>query len=290
MTYQSWKTTISPKVHGSWNLHEATSDLALDFFVMTSSISGILGTPGQTNYAAANSFLDFLAHHRQAHGKPAASIVLPMVLGVGVVAKNLELEDSLRRKGIYGIDEEDLLNAFEVAILEQQRQRDIGFAQAQIAHVVVGMDPSRLHEAKREAGGDCAVDVFWASDPRFKTTIHAMGGRNATDNGGKGAQQSVLAAIKGDGISSAEALAAVKGHFVAKLARLLMMDVAEDFNDDGRSVASYGIDSMVGAEIRNWIFTELGMDIPFQQLLGPALTIARFAELVCVNQGIDILL
>ncbi|KAM7220166.1 hypothetical protein V8F06_004494 [Rhypophila decipiens] len=286
MTHQSWKASIGPKVQGSWNLHLATSGLPLDFFLMTSSISGILGTPAQSNYAAANCFLDFLAHHRRAQGKPAVSIVLPMVLGVGVVAENLELEDSLRRKGMYGIDEEDLVHAFEVAILNQKQQQDVdtSFPQAQFAHLVVGMDPFRLHKAKEAAGGDGAVDAFWASDPRCRGTIHGVGRDNARDAGLECSQQSILRLIKGNGVSSDEALEAVKKHFIAKLARVLMMDAA-DFNEESRSVASYGIDSMIGAEIRNWIFTELGFDIAFQQLLGPGLTIAKFAELVCKNKG-----
>ena len=45
---------------------------------------------------------------------------------------------------------------------------------------------------------------------------------------------------------------------------------------------------MIGAELRNWIFKELGLDIAFQQLLGPSLTIRKFSELVVANQGIQI--
>ncbi|KAM7189490.1 hypothetical protein V8F20_010118 [Naviculisporaceae sp. PSN 640] len=280
MTYQSWKSSVSPKVHGSWNLHKATSDLALDFFVMTSSISGTLGTPGQSNYAAANTFLDFFAHHRQAQGKPAVSLALPMVLGVGVVANNVGLEESLRRKGMYGIDEEQLLHAFEVAMLEQKQQQG---ARPRISHLVVGMDPAQLQIAKEEAGDDGAADPFWASDPRFKTTIHAMGENNASQGGCRGSKKSFLVTIKDNGMSPAEALVTIRQHFVAKLAKVLMMNAVEDFNEEGRSVASYGIDSMVGAEVRNWIFTELGLDITFQQLLAPTLTLDKFSELVLVN-------
>lgn len=76
----------------------------------------------------------------------------------------------------------------------------------------------------------------------------------------------------------------MKEDFITKLARILML-APEDFEEDGKSVASYGIDSMIGAQLRTWIFKELAIDIPFQQLLGPSLTITKFAEQVCENQG-----
>ncbi|KXH50581.1 hypothetical protein CSAL01_11461 [Colletotrichum salicis] len=281
MTYENWITSIRPKVLGSKNLHNVTAGLPLDFFLMTSSVSGILGTPTQSNYAAANSYMDALARLRRAQGKPACAVILPMVLGVGVVAQNLELEDSLKRKGMYGIDEEALLESFEVAILEQQQQK------AEFDHLVVGLDPAELHKTSREVAGD--VDAFWAADPRFSGLVHAMqvcgGGSQGASGGDDG---SVLTRVKAAGEDSpGKAARLVRDHFVAKLARVLLVDEA-DFGEEesGRSIASYGIDSMIGAELRNWIFKELSLDIAFQQLLSPSLTISKFADLVCVTQGI----
>ncbi|EXF75878.1 hypothetical protein CFIO01_00363 [Colletotrichum fioriniae PJ7] len=282
MPYENWITSIRPKVLGSKNLHDVTAELPLDFFLMTSSVSGILGTPTQSNYAAANSYMDALARLRRAQGKPACALILPMVLGVGVVAQNLELEDSLKRKGMYGIDEEALLEAFEVAILEQQQQQNTEFD-----HLIVGLDPAELYKTSREVAGD--VDAFWAADPRFSGLVHAMevsgGGSQGASGGDDG---SVLTRIKAAGEDSpAKACRLVRDHFVAKLTRVLLVDEA-DFGEEesGRSIASYGIDSMIGAELRNWIFKELSLDIAFQQLLSPSLTISKFAELVCVTQGI----
>ncbi|KAF5651820.1 polyketide synthase [Fusarium sp. NRRL 25303] len=280
MSYESWTTSIQPKVLGSRNLHEATADLPLDFFLMTSSVSGILGTPAQGNYAAANSYMDALARLRRSQGKPACAIILPMVLGVGVVAENLDLENSLTRKCMYGIDEEALLDAFEVSILEQHRQQD---ERASFDHLVVGLDPAELHRASKQAEGD--IDAFWAADQRFSILLDTMNRLDGT-NQGDGEVGSILSRVKA-AESPAQAVSMVRDHFVSKLARVLLLD-AEEFSDEssGRSIASYGIDSMIGAELRNWIFKELGLDIAFQQLLSPSLTIPKFAELVCVSQGI----
>ncbi|HEX7736851.1 MAG TPA: type I polyketide synthase [Ktedonobacteraceae bacterium] len=62
------------KVAGAWNLHKLSMEMLLDFFVLYSSTVSLIGSPGQGNYAAANAFLDALAHHRHAQGLPALSI------------------------------------------------------------------------------------------------------------------------------------------------------------------------------------------------------------------------
>ncbi|MYI07367.1 MAG: SDR family NAD(P)-dependent oxidoreductase, partial [Gemmatimonadetes bacterium] len=77
LTNQDWERfdqVLGPKVLGAWRLHRATLDRELDLFVLFSSLAGVIGNPGQGNYAAANAFLDQLARHRRALGLPGQAI------------------------------------------------------------------------------------------------------------------------------------------------------------------------------------------------------------------------
>jgi acyl transferase domain-containing protein/acyl carrier protein len=78
---------LAPKLQGALNLHQETLDERLDFFVLFSSISAVFGTSGQTGYAAANAFLDALAHQRRARGLTATTINWGPWAEVGMAAR-----------------------------------------------------------------------------------------------------------------------------------------------------------------------------------------------------------
>jgi NADPH:quinone reductase-like Zn-dependent oxidoreductase/acyl carrier protein len=85
-TSEQFARVLAPKVAGAWNLHRATAVIPLDHFILFSSASAILGSPGQGNYAAANAYLDGLAHYRQSLDLPALSVDWGPWSGVGMAA------------------------------------------------------------------------------------------------------------------------------------------------------------------------------------------------------------
>ncbi|WP_044362956.1 type I polyketide synthase [Streptomyces natalensis] len=95
---ERFERVMAPKARGAWNLHTATAECPLDFFVLFSSVSSLLGTPGQANYAAANAFLDGLAAFRQEQGLPALAIQWGSWAEVGMSAR-AGLDVALERRG-----------------------------------------------------------------------------------------------------------------------------------------------------------------------------------------------
>jgi 7-keto-8-aminopelargonate synthetase-like enzyme/acyl carrier protein len=93
-TADGFRAVMAPKVRGAWELHRQTSGITLDFFVCFSSMASLAGSAGQSNYAAANAFLDGLAAMRRAGGLPGVSInwgpwaeagmAAALVLGAGI--------------------------------------------------------------------------------------------------------------------------------------------------------------------------------------------------------------
>ena len=101
-----FRRVIAPKIDGAWHLHQLTRDHALDHFVLYSSIASLLGSPGQTSYAAANSFLDALALHRRARGLPALSIGWGPFADVGLAAAREIRGERLADRGMASLSTE----------------------------------------------------------------------------------------------------------------------------------------------------------------------------------------
>ncbi|WP_406280491.1 type I polyketide synthase [Embleya sp. NBC_00896] len=93
------RAVLRPKVDAAWNLHTLTADLDLSAFVLYSSAVGVLGNPGQSAYAAANTFLDALAQHRHSHGLAATSIAWGHWAEAGGLAAHLTEVDRRRMAG-----------------------------------------------------------------------------------------------------------------------------------------------------------------------------------------------
>jgi acyl transferase domain-containing protein/thioesterase domain-containing protein/acyl carrier protein len=103
LTAERFSRVMSPKVTGAWNLHTASAKLPLDYFVLFSSVSALVGAAGQANYVAANCFLDALAHHRRASGRPALAVNWGALAEVGFLARNAKVAGHLAAQGVQGV-------------------------------------------------------------------------------------------------------------------------------------------------------------------------------------------
>jgi ubiquinone/menaquinone biosynthesis C-methylase UbiE/short-subunit dehydrogenase/acyl carrier protein len=118
-----FRAVLSPKIDGTWNLHRATLNCPLDFFVLFSSIVALLGNPGQANHAAANAFEDSFAHYRHALGLPALSINWGVWTEVGAAAaRGFDSKLEASSTGLKSISPQIGLAAFERVLFSNSVQ------------------------------------------------------------------------------------------------------------------------------------------------------------------------
>ncbi|MEV5343695.1 type I polyketide synthase [Streptomyces sp. NPDC052676] len=117
LTGQRLDTVLRPKADAAWHLHDLTRDLDLDAFVLYSSIAGLLGTAGQANYAAGNTFLDALAAHRRAQGLPALSLAWGLWDQSSTITGHLADTDlrRLARSGLLPLATDDAMALLDAA-------------------------------------------------------------------------------------------------------------------------------------------------------------------------------
>ncbi|KAI0198971.1 polyketide synthase [Astrocystis sublimbata] len=226
MSLEEYHAAIYGKVHGTWNLHHVSLQQSqpLEFFTMLSSISGIVGKKGQTNYSAGNTFLDAFAYYRQSLGLRANTVDLGLIEDVGYIAEQGGMDSHFDRT-----------------------HRPPLSTVPQSAQLVTGISfPLPSHsDLSREA--------------RF---AHLFVASSAGASAGEGSQadqeiRTFLMMVKAKSDRTALAKMAVE-LLVSQLTKILRLETEME---PAKSLLAYGTDSLAAVELRNWVRVELGAEL-----------------------------
>ncbi len=151
---------LGAKLRGGWHLHELTADDPLSSFVLFSSIGSLVGLPGQGGYAAANAFLDALAHQRRARGLPAISINWSVWKGEGMAPS--AAQERLARRGFEALEPEAGLRALAAVLAANPAQIAVLSADEQALRALDARSraaqPGSWREELRALPGSARVD------------------------------------------------------------------------------------------------------------------------------------
>jgi amino acid adenylation domain-containing protein len=232
------RRVLAPKTSGAWNLHLQTLGRDLDHFILFSSLSSVLGHSGQGNYAAANAFLDALAHYRRALGLPGLTLNWGALAEVGYIARRRALSDRLERQGIIGIPTRQAL-----AMLERAIQRDA------IQLGVMRIDWSRWSRA----------GLTGAVSPRIAHLVPRAEDSERESWGGSSVLEAILS-VPPDRRSEV-----LEAHIRDKVGRVL--GTVPETIDREKTLLNLGLDSLMAVELRNWIEGELHVNLPIVELM-----------------------
>jgi acyl transferase domain-containing protein/NADPH:quinone reductase-like Zn-dependent oxidoreductase/1-acyl-sn-glycerol-3-phosphate acyltransferase/NAD(P)-dependent dehydrogenase (short-subunit alcohol dehydrogenase family)/acyl carrier protein len=250
---------MGPKMNGAWHLHRETLGESLDCFVMFSSLASMLGSPLQANYAAANAFLDALAHHRRSLGLAALAINWGPIGEVGYVSRHRDVGDYLARLG-YG-----------------------PFTPAQAFDVLGTL-------LRREAGQLMAARIDWAQVAESSPAAAASPIlRHLVPVAGEGTARRSEAGSQGGSLRAA-LLATPAGERRARIILFLREKVGKVIGmspaklDTERALTELGFDSLMAVELMTVLRVEAGVELAAVKLL-QGVSISGLATLVLEQVG-----
>jgi NADPH:quinone reductase-like Zn-dependent oxidoreductase/acyl carrier protein len=223
------RKVMGPKVGGAWNLHRATRGRELDFFVLYSSAASLLGSPGQSNYAAANAFMDGLAEYRRARGLPGLSVQWGAFSDVGMAAAQANRGERVAQRGMNNLS-------------PQQGWRALGeLLRGEAAQVgVVPLDARQWLE----------FYPHLATMARFKELLQAGTGQPKGD-------KELVARLRA--ASAAELPGMMEALVREQAAAVLRLEPSRIERET--PLKALGIDSLMGLELRNRLEARLGVTL-----------------------------
>ncbi|KAF3010994.1 putative PKS-like protein biosynthetic cluster [Curvularia kusanoi] len=252
MTHEEWATGTRVKINGTWNLHtHAPKDM--DFFIMLSSISGVIGNGGQANYNAGNVFQDNLAHYRRSQGLSGTSLNLGAVVDVGYLANDSLTDaksDEYKAKVFKGVD---ALGILEADIHDMIKAAVTGY-----------MNNETKTPPQLITGLGTGNTAPWMEQTRLSALRRT---NDAAGNPGDGSssQDEALETGMAEASTQEAAIKIVEDALVARIAKAISTS-PEDI-DVELPLYTYGVDSLIAVEIRNWTMTRLKSEVSIFDIL-----------------------
>ncbi|KAI9689369.1 MAG: Type I Iterative PKS [Bathelium mastoideum] len=290
MTASEFNIAIEPKVAGSWNLHSQLPQ-NMDFFVLLSSLSAVIGFGGQANYASGNAYQDALARYRVKHGLKAVSLNLPSIERIGYTAEfwaaqraasdlglsgALTLREFFESRGLRSLDERELF-----ALLDYYCDPQLPVLTVEQANVLIGLDTKNMRPIKGTEA------PRWPRKPMFGT-LSTMNRSVECDREVDTAEDDrdkdrLLSIALREAQTLQRALAAVSNGFQRRLAHSPGISVQEI--ETQRPIPSYGIDSLSAVGITAWFRDVIGADILLQDVLSNK-PIADIVKMAVAKSGL----
>ncbi|KAJ5928233.1 hypothetical protein N7466_007189 [Penicillium verhagenii] len=246
MSFEQFSRVTKPKVLGTQLLDEAFHSTDLEFFIVASSISSVIGWSGQSNYSAANEFMTSLVNKRRKRGVAGSTMNIPAVLGVGYAAHSETFDfDYFQSLGYINISEHDLQVLFAETILTGRP----GQAEDSPSQVVMGIN---------YVPQDLQVTDAHRRDVKFSHFIL----NKDTDSKVQSHEASVRVRVQLQSAKTTdEAYSVTRDAFIGYLKRILRRAV-DEIIDDSMTLVEQGVDSLVAVDIRAWFLKELEADVP----------------------------
>jgi polyketide synthase 12 len=238
LTPERLDAVLRAKVDVAWNLHELTRDLSVSAFVMFSSMAGLVGSSGQANYAAANSFLDGLAAHRREHGLPAISLGWGLWDQASNMTGELASVDFARfaRDGIVAMSSAEALQLLDTAMVVDEPF----------------LLPARIDTTALRAKYDAGT-----LPPMFVDLINARARRQVDDSlAAAKSKSALLQRLEGlpEDEQHAVLLDLVRSHIATVLG-----NTSPEAIDPDKAFQELGFDSLTAVEMRNRLKAATGL-------------------------------
>ncbi|ROV88308.1 hypothetical protein VMCG_10475 [Cytospora schulzeri] len=252
MQFEQLVEVLAPKVYGSMFLDRIFHDTDLDFFVLVSSINCIIGSWGQANYAAANTFMCGLAAQRRERGYRAATVNVGAIIGAGYMERESRraLDSIVQKLHMMRLSEEDWHQAISEAIDASRLASDHG---------------PELTTGLSEVPFDVVNTPNWFTNPRYSEFI-TYPKAHSGDTGDTRAPVSLQAILQG--CSTRQDLRTVVRKAFADQLRIILQVTRSDDDLLACRSSDIGVDSLVSVDIRSWFFKNLQVSTPVLMIMG----------------------